>query len=235
MGLKIQVGTVANLLSRDEQGARYFQREFLTLSRYLISIHLEPHVEPTDIDVWSGHVFNRSNLQYLRRLSAHLYYTKRLPAPGDANAADDPLLQRYYRDYDCSDIGDTFFTFNHIIIHSDAEGYYIPQDFDNVLTPGDDCAVAGGVVGSSLRLRDECEKIASVLRLPLTLDVNDKRVVSAIKVQGAGATTWERYGRESFGCLQLYHAASHSITTRAAIVFGMRKPATSKSVTAFSA
>jgi hypothetical protein len=142
-----------------------------------------------------------------------------LPSPGDDDSAEDALLQKYYADFDGSDTRKAFGAYDHLIIHSDAEGYYIPQDFERVIIPGESCPIAGGIVGSSQRLLDECKRIAAVLQLPLELEAEDERVFNAAESQGKGATVWERYGRESYSCLQLYHAANHSISTGAAIVF----------------
>lgn len=219
MGLSIEVGMVADLLVNDEEGAEHFQEEFAELSRYLTSIGLQPHVDPPDVEVWSGDMFGYSGLHYLRRLAAHLHYTGKLPEPGDDDAADDPLLQKYYTDFASAPAGKAFGAYDHLIVHSDAEGYYIPQHFECVIIPGDNCPDVD-MLGSSQRLRDECEKIAAALQLPLELNANDERVYEAAEYQGDDeARGWERYGIESYSCLQLYHAACHSISTRAAIVF----------------
>jgi hypothetical protein len=218
MGLSIEVGIVADLVVNDEEGAEHFQQEFSALSRYLSTIGLQPHIDPPDAKVWSGDMYGYSGLHYLRRLGAHLHYTQRLPAPGDEHSAKDPLLERYYSDFDHSDPRKQFGGYDHLIVHSDAEGYYIPQDFERVIIPGESCLIAGGMVGSSPRLRDECRKIAAVLQLPLELEADDERVINAAESQGAGVG-WERYGRESYSCLQLYRAACHSVSSRAAIVF----------------
>jgi len=62
-------------------------------------------------------------------------------------------------------------------------------------------------------------KVAFVLQLPLDHDREDERVFTATESQGSGETLGKRYGIESFGCLQLYQAGCHSISTGAAIVF----------------
>src|SRR5579862_1874154 len=215
MGLSIEVGIVADLLENDEEGAEQFQQEFSALSRYLADIGLKPHIDPPDAEIWSGDMFGYSGLHYLRRLAAHLHYTQKLRGPGDDDSADDPVLQRYYTDYDRAPAGKAFGAYDHLIIHSDAEGYYIPQDFECVIIPGESCPVAGEMVGSSQRLRDECQKIAAALQLPLDLDPEDERLFEAAESQGESentGATWERYGIESYTCLQLYHAANHSIS-----------------------
>jgi hypothetical protein len=223
MSLSLEVGIIADLLENDEEGAEHFQEEFATLSQYLTSVGLKPHVDPPNVEIWSGDMYGYSGLHYLRRLAAHLHYTQKLPAPGDDDAADDPMLKRYYEDYNRAPAGKAFGTYDHLIIHSDAEGYYIPQDFECVIIPGDSCVIAGEMVGSSQRLRDECKKLAAAIQLPLDLNPEDERLFNAAEAQreseDTGATLWERYGIESYSCLNLYHAACHSISTGAAIVF----------------
>lgn len=52
------------------------------------------------------------------------------------------------------------------------------------------------------------------MELPLDLDPEDEQVYEAAESQGTGTTTWQRYGRESYSCLRLYHAAIHSRQNR---------------------
>ncbi|WP_038158569.1 hypothetical protein [Verrucomicrobium sp. BvORR106] len=219
MGLSIEVGIVTDLLEHDEEGAEYFVEQFSTLSRYLATVGLRPHVDPEDVEVWSCDMYGYSGLHYLRRFAAHVHYGLKLPSPGDDHASKDPMLARYYADFDRRAANGTPGSFDHLILHSDAEGYYLPQDFEAVLIPGADFPVAGGMVGSSHRLLEETLRLATLLELPLDLDPEDDRVFMAADSQGTGATLWERYGRESFSCLRLHHAAGHSIATGAAIVF----------------
>jgi len=75
------------------------------------------------------------------------------------------------------------------------------------------------MVGSSPRLLEECQRLASELKLPLDLDPEAREVYALVESQGMGDTTWKRYGMESFSCLRLYRAATHSIKTGAAVVF----------------
>jgi hypothetical protein len=113
MGLSIEVGIIADLLKHDEEGAGHFQEEFATLSRYLTSVHLKAHIDPPEVDVWSGDMYGYSGLHYLRRIASHLHYSGRLPEPGDENAGEDPTLKRYYSDFDQSDARSAFGTFDH--------------------------------------------------------------------------------------------------------------------------
>jgi hypothetical protein len=212
------VGIVADLIENDDEAAQQFEAEFATLSRYLTSVQLKAHVDPAGVEPWACDMYGYSGLHHLRRLAAYLHYDQRLPEPGDIESSKDPTLNRYFSDFELSAARNVFRPFDHLIIHSDAEGYYIPQEFDGVLFPGEEYPIAGGMVGSSQRLRDECRKIATALNLPLGLDPEDEAVSEAAEAQGSGEG-WKRYGVESYCCLRLHRAANHSLKTGAAIVF----------------
>ena len=160
-------------------------------------------------------------------MAAHLDQTGTLPKPGDATAPQDPLLAEYSRWFGKKELSWTdqlrgnvrARTFDHLILHSDAEGFYLPTDFSEVLFPPSAFPVAGAAVGSSVRLLAECQRLAEALDLPTQLDPEDSRVWEASEHQGQGNVRWERYGIESFTCLRLVKAATHSLETGAAIVF----------------
>lgn len=68
-------------------------------------------------------------------------------------------------------------------------------------------------------LGDFTLEVAEAPGLPLGLDPNPDQGREATQHQGQGQTAWERYGIESFTCLQLYHACSASVRMGAAITF----------------
>ncbi len=105
--------------------------------------------------------------------------------------------------------------YDHLIHHSDCEGFYVPVDFAAVFY---DKEITGGWVGSSQRLLEECRGIAARLGLPEDLDPWGDEVSAAVEADTEGAEGWRRYGVESFTCLQVMAAARHSIGTGAAIV-----------------
>ena len=228
MGLSIEVGILADLKENDPEGGVHFRNEFQLLNRYLGTRGLPAHNEPDTCDVWSCAMYGYSGLHYLRRIAAHYDLKATLPLPGDTNSSEDPILQQYYRDFErprAGIIGKLFGTgrrkrsFDHLIIHSDAEGYYIPQDFPDVLIPGKDVPIAGGIVGSSHRLLSECQRLAEFLGLPRDIGEESEELWSAVESQGEGDIQWKRYGIESFSCVRLKAAAQRSIETGAAIVF----------------
>jgi hypothetical protein len=101
------------------------------------------------------------------------------------------------------------------MVHSDAEGVYLPIDSQEVIF--DD--VPGAMIGSSYRLKWECATIAASLELPLDLDL-DIEDEDAWKARIPSGRTLDRYPLESGMCLALYQASCHSIRTGAAIRFG---------------
>jgi len=229
MGLDLVVGILADLQGQDAEGVEYYQSCFAELNGLLAKARLDPHDEPTDCDVWSAGTYGASGLYCLRRLAAHLDAGKGLPSPGTSDSPDDPVLEAYYNDYYGKSPGflgrlfnkppDFSRQFDHLIIHSDAEGFYLPQEFDEVLVgPGDE--VLGEAVGSAPRLSSELGRIAAELEIPADLhSQSDALLAVADSPQGEGASTWERYGVESFVCVVLREGCRHCVKTGAALLF----------------
>ena len=226
MGLALEVGILADLNENDPEGAEEIRAEFQLLNRVLVRRSLPAHREPEEGPVWSASLHGYAGLHALRRVAAHLEVAGKLPAPGDDQASKDPVLARYFEAFEREEsFGGVELgsvpgkrSFDHLIVHSDAEGYYLPQDFPDVI-PVEHHEVSGWMVGSSPRLLEECRRLAGALQLPLDLDPESDEVWNAAERQGQGKRPWERYGIESSTCLRLYTATRHSIATGAAIVF----------------
>jgi len=229
MGLAVEVGYLADLLGNDEEGAQAFREELAKLNDYLASLGLAPHHEPEKCDVFSCEMYGYSGIHYLRRVAAHLDLRGVLPSPGGEDASKDDVMEEYYkvagREDQSGILGRLFRraprrrTFDHLLLHSDAEGYYLPRDFSSVLFPPEKFHIPGGMVGSSARLFDECKRLAQALQVPLELDADAEAVWEATQSQGKGNVPWQRYGIESFVCLRLYRACERSLENQAAIVF----------------
>lgn len=233
MGLNLAVGILADLNDGDPEGADHVREEIDNLNEYLSSIELPKHVEPLDCPVGGAEMYGYSGLHYLRRLAAHIDLKGSLPEPGNDTASKDPLIEEYYAQTEEPKV--SFFSrllgkklkqnnerkgkFDHLMIHSDAEGYYLPIDFEEVLFPDEKYKIPGGMVGSSVRLLDECKKLADCLELPLDMDQESDELWEASDSQGEGNQKWERYGVESFTCLRLYNAALHSVKYKSLVLF----------------
>lgn len=228
MGLDVSVGLMADLKANDPEGAGHFSAYLAAIDLVLKEAGLPPHVEPSEGECWSAQMFGYSGLHYLRRIAAHVDAGQPLPSPGDDASSDDPLLAAYFDDVSGRKPGllqritqrsPRFSrTFDHLLVHSDAEGFYLPQDFPNVLF-ADDNAVPGGMLGSVPRLLAELDRLAAVLGIPDDLHSQSEALWEAADAQGEGDAIWQRYGIESFSCVVLREACRRSLATGAAIVF----------------
>lgn len=228
MGLCIAVGHYSEVVTDDESFAEEMIAQLGNLNHYLLSVGLPVHREPVNCESNSWDMFGYSGLHYLRRIAAHLDLRNQLPPPGDKDAPEDPVIREYYRLADGQPA--SWFqrmiwnvpkkrSFDHLVLHGDAEGYYLPIDFPAVLFPGGDFEIPGGMIGSTHRLKSECERLAIALQLPLNIDPEAEEVWEAAESQGQYGVGWQRYGVESYICLRLLAACEHSLRTGAAIVF----------------
>jgi hypothetical protein len=224
LGLTLCVGVPSEIREGDPEYVAYFERQVEAINGVLESFGLPPHREPFDVEderTFECDMPGYYGLHYLRRLAAHLALGKELPPPGDDGAASDPVLRDYYRIFDASFArGEAAgMPFQHLIVHGDAEGYYLPVEFEDVIIPDASLEIAGGMLGSSHALLRECRELARALELPEDLSLEDERVWQAVEHQGEGEGKWESYGVESYTCLVLIEACEASVETGAAVVF----------------
>ena len=224
MGLAICVGLPPEVREADPEYLDYFRRQMEAVNDVLTSFGLPEHAEPFDLAeerTFECDMFGYSGLHYLRRLAAHLALTGELPPPGDDDSSGDPVLSDYYKLFDASFAQGKAngIPFQHLIVHGDAEGYYLPVEFEDVLIPDASLEIAGGMIGSSHALLRECRELARALELPNDVSLDDEALWEAVENQGRGETKWERYGVESYTCLVLLRSCEASVETGAAIVF----------------
>jgi hypothetical protein len=231
VGLSLSVGYLAEVAGVDPEGAQLVEEQFRKLNIALAHAGLEPHVEPATLPASqqiSYQMWGYSGLHYLRRIAAYTAAGHPLPPPGDDSAVHDPLIEAYTAALEKPGgfLSQLFGkqqkiarSFDHLILHSDAEGYYVPQDFAEVIIPDDKLEIAGGMIGSAQRLQAECRQLAALLGLPENLDPGSDEVWQAADNPGAGKELWQRYGVESFCCIHLLHACRHSLSSGAALVF----------------
>ena len=215
MGLNIVVGVLAEDEDEDEH-ADLVCEDFAVIRELLDRAGAGQWTEPelSEQDVLEGDMWGYSGLHTVRRVAVHLAGTGTLPDPLEEarGATDDPLLRKAYAELPREPGG----PFDHLIRHSDCEGYYVPVDFEQVIV---DERLAGGYLGSSVRLLAETRRVASALGLPEDLDPDSEEVFEACGAVTPAAEGWQRYGIESYTCLRLIRAAKHSVATGAAIAF----------------
>lgn len=216
MGLGLEVGILADLKEADDEGFAYYCEQFEIVSKVLRANGLAEHVEPQELsETFSCGMFGYSGLHYLRRIAMHLALGKSLPRPGTRDAYMEPALGEEY--WERFQSGESL-KYQHLNIHSDAEGFYIPVDFERPLVVPDH-RLAGGMLGSTERLRAECKELAGMLDMPVDMDHEADELYEAINNEGKGRSTWQQYGVETFTCLRLLAACAASLRNRAAIAF----------------
>jgi hypothetical protein len=218
------VGLPPEAREGDPEYLEYFDGQVEAVNGVLDSYGLPEYREPFDIEegrTFEFDMLGHAGLHYLRRLAAHLTLKGELPPPGEGDAASDPVLNDYYRIFDASFArGEAAgMPFQHLIVHGDAEGYYLPVEFEEVITPDASLEIAGGTLGSSHALLRECRELARQLELPEGLTAEDEAFDAPFDEQGLGDAKWEQYRVESYVCLGLIGACEASIKTGAAVVF----------------
>jgi hypothetical protein len=177
----------------------------------LVRNGLQPHIEPRFtapiVSRAQRSSFSYRSLHYLRRVYAHVAGDPNWRAEALREGVDptkDPVLDDAYSHFN-----------NHLICHSDAEGYYVPQDFEEVIFDDSD-TVPGGMVGSSQRLLRELRSLAPALGIELLegklSDLEASRINAAIGFPS-------RLETELMVWIALYKAASASIQHGTLIVF----------------
>ncbi|MFJ8113381.1 hypothetical protein [Streptomyces sp. NPDC096132] len=212
MGLNMVVGVLSD--AEDDDYTEMLRADFVAIAELLERAGAQQWTEPdlveaedTEFEMWGY-----SGLHAVRRLAVHLVANGRLPEPlhEAQRATDDPLLSKVYKTLPGGPPG----PYDHLIHHSDCEGYYVPVDFTHVLV---DKNAPGGYLGSSVRLLAETRRLAEALGLPEDLDPHSEEVFEATDAEEPAGQGWQRHGVESYVCLQLLRAAKLSIATGAAI------------------
>lgn len=207
MGLAISVGFLAFLqqdgAEEDQEETEWFRAELEGLNAVLVENGLSAHTEPEELpelEFHGLHEFSYSTLHYLRR--AYAYLQEGLPIPdGDLTPEHDALI------LDQSSMLDS-----HLLCHSDAEGYYGPQDFAD---PIFDEALTGGIVGSSQALARELLGLAPSLKIELV----EGKPSEATLVMLSEVNDEAAHYREKLVWLALWEATRASIEHGALIVF----------------
>lgn len=196
----------------DPEMVERMRRDFDEINRRLDDRGLPGHREPTSFDEpletrASVTSFPYSWLHYLRRFAAHVMRDpKWVPYPVEPgeDPARDPVLRQMYRRMS-----------SHLLCHSDSEGYYLPVDFEELITDPDH-QISGGIVGSSYRLRDELLGLTEQLEI----DVEDGRLADEVADEvSKQRPTSVPFAVERLVWLALFEAARLSIDHQTAIVF----------------
>lgn len=234
MNLIVEVGTLARKKAENTNDLKDLNLVFENLNDVLFKNQLPEVFEPENMNPeerlrFEMHGFDE--LHYLRRFAAYISETGSIPAePGNEDASEDKILAKYFRNYFKIHTKQSLLTrlfsrkevikprFSHIIVHSDSEGFYVPLAFEDVILTNEK-VIPGGMIGSSYRLKDECEELARHLELNLNIHPDSDEIKSLIQSHGKSEIKWRHFGIESFTCIRLYHAALKSIELHSCITF----------------
>jgi hypothetical protein len=183
MGLCVSVGILAGLIDVDPEGEEHVRRELEMVNETLRKHGLPDHEEPTSLpklnDRSGSSGFSYSALHCLRRFFARrIAHPDQIPPPlkEGEKPAYDPVTGRITSPR------------YHLLWHSDCEGYYVPIDFPEVL---EDTRIAGGYIGSSVRLLNELMIVAAPLGIVLQNgQLNDSDAAVIIKEGKKGGPYW---------------------------------------------
>jgi hypothetical protein len=238
MGLTLAVGLYAQNLAADEDGEEFLNEPFIQLNEVLAENGVAPHIEPRAIphdEYFEAGMWGYNGVHALRRLAAHLSINGQLPEPAEYGAySDDPVYTEFNRTHERyleSPLSEGFMglfrkkiaspPYQHLIMHSDAEGFYVPQSFEEVIVdwtqpqrPG-----LGMMIGSSAKLLEECEELAKSLDLPADFDPESDEFLNVLEAPPAIGEPWQILAVEAHTVANLVNAARASVRLGAAIQF----------------
>ncbi len=209
MGLAIEVGMIEQMRKLDEEGLQHYQQCFAVVNGLLAAQGLAEHAEPDQVDSDSRAEcvgFPYSFIHYLRRAFVHRRADPAwmaTPVPDSEDPTEDDLVRDELEDGMSS----------HLVCHSDAEGFYVPVDFSDLIMGRE---LPGGILGSSQQLMRELVLVAPALNI--RLEDGKLSDAEAARINALAASDEGLY-REYCAWIALFEAARISIAQRTAIVF----------------
>lgn len=204
MGLAIGVGVLADLIVHDAEGAEWTRRSIAGLNKVLVANGLAEHHEPERVPALrrrSVTSYPYSFLHYLRRAYACIVRDERLRT-GEMTEDDFEFVQDV-----AVDLMDS-----HLLSHSDAEGFYVPQAFHDPLC---DNALPGGFAGSIPQLLKELQRVA----VSLGISLKDGQLLPAEEDKLVKVEDGEPFYREKIVWFSLYEACKLCMAHGTLLVF----------------
>jgi hypothetical protein len=192
MGLAIGVGVLGDFMVHDEEGAEWLRKRIRRMNEVLVENGLAEHNEPSEYLGFSRRSvtsYPYSFLHYLRRAYACVVEGKELRV-GEMTDADSDFVQ---------DVAITGMD-SHLLSHSDAEGFYVPQSFHYPIC---DDRVPGSFLCSLPKLIEELERVAPTLGIHL----ENGRLLPAEEDELARVEDADPIFREKIVWFSLYEAA----------------------------
>ncbi len=211
MGLAIETGMLADLIENDLEGADWMRESLAKVNEVLAENNLPLHSEPEQLPKMQNRAgvlsYPYSFLHHLRRVYARVTNDPEwtpTPVPEGEDPAEDPVLAE-----------EMCMISSHLLCHSDAEGFYLPIDFDDVIIDDHD-RVPGGFLGSSYRLMEELVRIAPKLNIILNgCQLSDAEADRINKLSESEDGMWI----ENAVWISLFEAVRLSIEHKTAVCF----------------
>ena len=239
MGLGITVGVLADLIRNDPEGAEIIRRDFAEIRRAMLAAGLASHSEPEECDVWFADGMGYSGLHALREVAGFVWKGLQVPRTPMLTGQETPHSDELYEAAVPFLFGKDGLSlwqrlvgrkngrepspFMHLVCHGDAEGYYVPTDFEVPLIPLDDeDTTVAWPLGSVQRLRAEIAVLSQVLDIPreLTPQSPDLTVLLEHEQPNEDGALWQAQPIATYSALILRDACDASLSTGAAISFG---------------
>jgi hypothetical protein len=213
MGLAVETGMLADLFANDPEGAEWTRESLARVNDVLAENNLPQHNEPEHLPKMHNRAgtlsYPYSFLHHLRRVFARVtndpdWMPK--PTPDGDDPAEDPVLDE-----------EMCLMSSHLLCHSDAEGFYLPIDFNDVIIDDkDQDRIPGVLLGSSYRLFEELVQIAP--KLGIALDDGQLFDAEADKIN-KDAESEKGLWIEKTVWISLFEAARLSIEHKTAVCF----------------
>jgi hypothetical protein len=241
MGLGLKVGLLADLDQNDPDSAEAKRHLFAAMAKAMADVGLVPHAEPKDCVIWDADGYRYTGLHALREVAGLVWRGLPIPTDHPLTGTDTPNADALFTTAAaaCAPerrqglferlLGEKRTArpplppFAHLVLHSDADGFYVPVDFVQPLIPLP--APAGTELlwplGSVQRLAAELEVLARALGLPDTLPDPDTLLETWLESPSPGPITalWQAQPIATHSLIILRKACDHSLRTGAAIAF----------------
>lgn len=213
MGLAVETGLLAELISQDPESAEGLRKTFAKINKVLAENDLPPHNEPEELPALESRAgilgYPYSYLHHLRRAYAHTADDPdwvATPTPSGEDPSEDPVVEE-----------EMDMLSSHLLCHSDCEGFYLPIDFEElIIDRGKRNRIPGGLLGSSYRLMEELVEVAPKLGIKLKKGkLSDAEAARVNKEARSDKGLWI----EKTVWISLFEAARLSIEHKTAIYF----------------
>lgn len=206
MGLSITCGELAETLKESPEEAEWIQEDIVLINETLESAGFEQHEEPEvlpEFEYLSCTSFPYGFLHYLRRAYALQHNGDKVTeVDGDISTQDEALIDDLSQKMS-----------SHLLCHSDAEGYYVPQDFSQVILSDE---LPGVLLGSTNRLWNELKEVAPHLRIELVDGMLTPGTEQALREFNED----HPFHRERVAWFALYENCQYSLQFKTLITFG---------------